>query len=145
MLGFMQTQKLKNRKMMLLDLQKLLLSLRTEICYCGKTVETLILEHPSSAFCKAAAADERFSQNPCTALNSAGDRLLQEKSDKKLFGDFVSGLGISNTDAQMDHIRLYEELLTRQIAEAEEDYTKRSKLCVSLGLFAGVTLSLLLI
>lgn len=144
-MGLQRAQKLNKRVSALLDLKKLLLWLHTEILFSAKTVEMLICENPSSRFCSLARETAIFSKNPITALRQAGDRLLQDEKDKRMFADFVSGLGTSDTENQIRHIKLYEELAAQHLAEASEDSKRRSKLCVALGLFGGVTLSLLMI
>lgn len=145
MLGLIQAQKLKNRKLVLLDLQKTLLLFRTGIQYCAKPLEELIIENPSSGFCLKAAGDFSFPSNPLTALKNAGDDLLTDKTDMKIFCDFIGGLGSSDMENQLNHIDLYDTLVSQHLKEASDDLIKRSKLYVALGLFGGITVSMLIL
>ena len=141
----MQTQRMKSRKQLLHDLQKLLPVFRAEIRYSAKPLERLVAENESSVFCKKAMESPLFKDNPCLALQSAGEQLLGNREDRRTYFDFVNGLGVSDRENQMNHIALYETLIGKQESEAAEDYAKRSKLCMAMGLFGGITLSMLII
>ena len=108
-------------------------------------MDELIRGHPGSIFCKRAAADPAFSEDPCGALKRAGEMILVQREDRQLFQGFIGELGISDTENQLAHIGLYQGFAAKQLQEAEEDLRNRSRLFVALGLFGGVTLSLLLI
>ena len=103
------------------------------------------MENQSSVFCRIAAEDSSIKFNPCAALQNSGSILLSEKNDKKLYSEFISGLGLSDIENQMNHIKLYEALVSQHLQEACDDYIRRSKLYVSLGLFGGITLSMLIL
>lgn len=130
---------------MLLDFKKLLLWLKTEIRYSSKPVEALISSCQGSELCREAVNRPEFYKNPCLALETAGSKLFQNKEDRDMFNGFVSGLGTNDTQGQINHIKLYEGLAGHQLGEADMDASSRYKLYVMMGLFGGVTVSILLI
>lgn len=144
-MGLRQAQKLKRRESMLLELKKLIRRFQTEIRYTARELGGLIAENTDLLLCAEAVKQQMFSSNPCEALEKAGDAIFENPPDKKLFSDFVLGLGASDTDGQLGHISLYSQLLEEHIADAAQDNKKRSRLFVGLGIFAGVTICVLII
>ncbi|MBQ6153425.1 MAG: stage III sporulation protein AB [Ruminococcus sp.] len=67
------------------------------------------------------------------------------KKDLSLLKDFARGLGDTDTQSQIKHMRYYLSLLEVQLTSAQNDINQKSKLYRGLGFSAGVTLSLLLI
>ena len=68
-----------------------------------------------------------------------------DNGDWELYQGFVQGLGVSDVQGQMEHLELYRSLLEPRLEQAREEAKQKSKVFVALGLFAGVTLSLLLL
>lgn len=130
---------------MLLELKKMIRRFQTEISYTARELGGFIAENKDLLFCGGAAAQPHFAQNPCAALEKAGSSCFENAQDKKLFADFVRGLGASDTQGQLSHVSLYAQLLEEHLAEASQDQKMRSKLFVGLGLFAGITICVLLI
>ena len=58
-----------------------------------------------------------------------------------LFGD---GFGASDTDGQISHLELYSGLFGEALDRAREDRDRKSKLYLTLGIFAGLSAALLL-
>lgn len=65
--------------------------------------------------------------------------------DRRLLLNFLQSLGATDLSGQMDHCRMHAELLGRQLEAARKDYGEKNRLYVSLGLFGGLALSMLLI
>lgn len=65
--------------------------------------------------------------------------------DVELYLGFVRGLGVSDTQGQLEHIALYRALLEPRLEQARADAAQKSRVLVALGLFGGITLSLLLL
>lgn len=97
-----------------------------------------------SRFCRLAAKSPCFFSEPKAALEQAGERLLKKEEDLALYRGFVSGLGESDTQGQMEHMELYAALLERNLSQAGEAREKKSRLYVCLGLFGGLAVCLIL-
>lgn len=128
----------------MLDLKKLMQSFRTGISYSSRSLPEL-LEQEDSRFCREAVREDMFPADPCAALEKAGEKLLSQKKDQTLYRGFVQGLGTSDTQGQLEHIELYSVMLETHLEEAREDCDKKSRLYVSLGLFAGLTLCIVML
>ena len=104
-----------------------------------------MLENQASRFCRLAERGSQFLSDPAGALERAGRALLQEPGDVELYLGFVRGLGVSDTQGQLEHIALYRALLEPRLEQARADAAQKSRVLVALGLFGGITLSLLLL
>lgn len=141
----MHARRLKKRETMLLELKKLIWRFQTEISYTARELDGLIAENRDLLFCRLAAEDKNLHGNPGEALKNTGKGQFENRQDEKLFVDFVRGLGTSDTQGQLHHIALHAQLLEERLALAAQDYTKRARLFVGLGLFAGITICILLV
>ncbi len=72
------------------------------------------------------------------------ERILSKK-DTELLCEFARGLGVSDAEGQLRHIKLYISLLSEQEKQAQEEISQKSKLCRILGFSAGTALALLLL
>ena len=129
----------------MLDLKKAIQGLKTGISYSARPLTELIAENRDSQFCRLAAESDAFLFDPLAALAAAGDSLLKEQQDKDLYGGFVRGLGASDTQGQLEHISLYASLLENNLAQAREAHERKSRLYISLGLFSGLTLCIVML
>ncbi len=143
--GVLGAARLKRRVRLLLDLKSLMQAFQTGIRYAAWSLPELILERQDSVFCRLAERDGEFLFDPAKALEQAGKSLLWEQGDLELYLGFVGGLGVSDTQGQMEHIGLYRSLLEPRLEQAREEVGKKSRVYIALGLFAGVTVSLLLL
>ena len=143
--GLAGAARLKRRARLLLDLKTLLQASQTGIRYAAESLAGLVLENQTSRFCRLAERDSQFLSDPAGALERAGRALLQEPGDVELYLGFVRGLGVSDTQGQLEHIALYRALLEPRLEQAQADAAQKSRLLVALGLFGGITLSLLLL
>ena len=64
--------------------------------------------------------------------------------DAELLLSFGEEFGASDTDGQISHMELYSELFGTSLKSAREERTRKSKLYLMLGVFAGLTSALLL-
>ena len=143
--GLAGAARLKRRARLLLDLKTLLQAFQTGIRYAAESLAGLVLENQASRFCRLAERDSQFLSDPAGALERAGVALLQEPGDVELYLGFVRGLGVSDTQGQLEHIALYRALLEPRLEQARADAAQKSRVLVALGLFGGITLSLLLL
>ncbi len=65
--------------------------------------------------------------------------------DKKLLTEFFSMLGMGDTNSQLSRCEIYNELINKRLEEAELEVKEKAKLYISLGLFAGLFVVILLI
>lgn len=145
MAGVLGAIRLKRRVRLLLDLKSLLQEFQTGIRYAAGSLPELILERLDSPFCRLAEREGEFLLDPAKALAQAGKSLLWDQGDLELYLGFVSGLGVSDTQGQIEHIGLYRSLLEPRLERAQEEAAQKGKVYIGLGIFAGVTISLLLL
>ena len=143
--GALGAARLQRRVRMLRDLKMLMQAFQTGIRFAAASLPELILEYQDFPFCRLAEKDGEFLLNPARALEGAGRVLLWDNGDWELYQGFVQGLGVSDVQGQMEHLELYRSLLEPRLEQAREEAMQKSKVFVALGLFAGVTLSLLLL
>lgn len=142
--GGIGVSNLKKRERLLLDLKKMMQSIKTNISYSSRPLPELLYRE-DSCFCQKAAKEGCFLSDPCGALINAGETLLSKREDKDMYSGFVQGLGISDTQGQLEHISLYSSLLDDCIKNAKAECSEKSKLYLSLGLFMGITLCIILL
>ncbi len=71
--------------------------------------------------------------------------LSLKKSDIELLKEFGNELGKTDVDGQLKHIELYKNLFQKELMSAEEDIKNKSKLYKTMGLFAGISTTLMII
>lgn len=143
--GIAGAGRLKRRVRLLLDLKALMQAFQTGIRYAAGSLAELILERQDSSFCRLAERDGDFLWDPSKALEKAGRYLLWDQGDLDLYLGFVAGLGVSDTQGQLEHIGLYRSLLEPRLLQAQEEARQKARVFIAVGLFAGVTLSVLLL
>lgn len=67
-----------------------------------------------------------------------------KKSDISLLKDFGSELGKTDVEGQLKHIELYKVMFKKQLADAENEITKKSKLYKTMGFFVGTAAALVM-
>lgn len=144
-LGLSFSAALHRRENTLLDLRQMLQSFKAGIGCTASPLSLLVAQNSGSRFCTLARAEPQFSTNPKSALLSSGEKLLKNQDDLKLYTDFVNGLGETDTQAQLEHIELYAQLLQVSITAAANDCKSKSRLYTYMGLFGGISLCLVLI
>lgn len=68
-----------------------------------------------------------------------------KKDDISLIFEFGKLLGTTDVEGQLNHINLYKELIDTNINNSFSELNSKSKLYKLLGLFAGLTIALLLL
>lgn len=144
-LGWKKADELKKRENALLELKQLLQNFRTGILYSAQPIGELILRNRDSCFCSLASGEKDFYKDPKGSLKSAGKSLLKENSDRKLYEALIDGLGESDTQGQIEHLSLYDELLENNLTGARESREKKSRLYLCLGIFGGIAVCLILL
>ena len=145
MAGLLTASRLKRRVRLLLDLKALLQGFSTGIRFCSGSLSELIVEHQESPFCRQAEREPEFPEDPAAALEQAGRVLLWETGDLEWYKGMVRGLGVSDTQGQLEHLSLYQALLEPRLEQAREEARQKCRVQVALGLFSGIVLSLLLL
>lgn len=68
-----------------------------------------------------------------------------KNSDRTLLLEFGEQLGKTDVDGQLKHLELYEALFKKQLTDAENEITKKSKLYKTMGFFVGTAAALMII
>lgn len=68
-----------------------------------------------------------------------------KNSDRQLLLEFGEQLGKTDVDGQLKHLELYEALFKKQLTDAENEITKKSKLYKTMGFFVGTAAALMII
>ena len=144
-LGFSRASALKKREEALNDLKGFMTALRAEIAYASRPLGETICMLSQSALCRAAARDPCVRFDPQAALRTAGEESLFHPKDKKLFLEWVSGLGSTDTEGQLRRIDLFLSRLEQNLREAAQDRASKSRLYVCLGFCGALSLCILLI
>lgn len=142
--GLERSRRLRRRTELLEELLGLMQFLHTEISYSACSLGQM-LAMGSDSFSRAAAELHIFSQEPAAALAEAGSSLLQCRRDRELFHSFAQGLGASDTQGQMEHLELHMALARERLREAREDYAQKNRLYITLGLFTGAAVCIIIL
>lgn len=122
---------------------------QTEIRYVSMPVEQLLSLHPENLKILSFCVD-RLKQNSDfpKAWKSAIKKEAKAEGffqkDLLLLLDFGEGFGCTDTQGQLSHCSLYTAFFQANLKEAKEDFVKKSRLYVTLGVFGGLAVSLLL-
>lgn len=144
-LGFSRASALRKREEALNDLKGLMTALRAEIAYAARPLGETICMLTQSSVCRAAARVPCVRSDPQAALRTAGEECFSHPKDKKLFLEWVSGLGSTDTEGQLRRIDLFLSRLEQNLFEAAQDRAAKSRLYVCLGFCGALSLCILLI
>lgn len=142
--GMERAGALRRRVELLMDLLCLLQRLSVEIAYSARPLGEM-LAAGESRFCRKAMEWEGFAADPAGGLAWAGEQLLNHQKDRELLYGFAQGLGASDSQGQQEHLRLYQALAGDRLREAQEAYGQKKRLYLALGLFAGLTVSIVIL
>lgn len=145
--GYYLSLRLKNRFEFLSAFKDFLSNLETNIRYNSSEIFSLV---------KASAPDkirELFSKNTSEnfqtywseCITNLPKRYALKNDDINLLYEFGRMLGTTDTEGEINHIKLYRELIESNINNSEKELKQKSKLMKLLGLFAGLSLALLLL
>ena len=120
-----------------------------EVQYSAAPVEQIIVKHGSDLNFLSACTDRckdggTFNEAWTAAVKSEAKNEGFKDKDIELLLGFGSGFGASDTNGQVSHCRLYSNLTAENLKTAKEEQTRKSRLYQMLGIFAGISLSLLL-
>ncbi len=142
--GLGKAGSLGQRVVLLTELLGLMQFLRTGIgCYARPLGE--LLAAFDSRLCREALALPGFAGHPAGALLQAGEKLFSVEGDRENLRAFTEGLGVSGTQGQLEHLELYMALTEERLKEAKEECSQKRKLYVALGLFAGLTVCIVIL
>ena len=145
LLGLSGVRRLTKRERELLELQKLMQRLITGIQFSARPLPEFILENRDLSVCKNAAQEEGMENDPHGALEKVSASLFPEQKDFQLCRGFLTGLGTSDIEGQIEHITLYSALLEENLREARTEREQKGRLYLALGLFGGITICLILL
>jgi stage III sporulation protein AB len=87
---------------------------------------------------------ENFADSYSSAVSNFTPPGLTDR-DREIIAGIGSQLGVTNTEGQIANLSVYGAELEAAYNTAREAYIKKSKLCTSLGLLAGVFIVIVLI
>lgn len=79
------------------------------------------------------------------AVNSAFKKYRLSKADKELIADFGADFGQSDIDGELSHIDLHIALAEDRLEKARTELIQKGKLYRTLGIFGGITVSLIIL
>lgn len=145
----MESHKLALRVERLEAFLRFLSAAQTEIRYSASPVEQIVRKHGGDFDFLSACADycssgETFTGAWTKAVKTTAVNEGFIEKDLTLLQGFGAEFGASDTDGQISHCRLYSDLVTANLKTAKEEQSRKSKLYLMLGIFAGISASLLL-
>ncbi len=81
----------------------------------------------------------------CENLEPKFDPYALSKADEKLLAEFLGGIGLGDTESQIERCRAYSEVFRRQETSAAEQAKEKSGLYGKLGVFSGLFIAVMLI
>lgn len=144
-LGAYRAAAFKQREDALNDLKGMMTALHAEIAFAARPLGETLCLLDGFALCRAAARFPCVRKDPQSALRLAGQECFSNPKDRKLFLEWVSGLGSTDTEGQLSHIDLFLSRLERNLREAAQDRAVKSRLYVSLGICGALSLCILLL
>jgi stage III sporulation protein AB len=144
----MESHKLAVRAEKLEAFLRFLSSARAEIRYSSMPVESILLTHGEGisffSYLHGVTADGAWSD----AWNDAVTKHAKDEGffpkDLELLKGFGAGFGSSDTEGQLAHFSLYENLAASALDEAKKERDRKSKLYLMLGIFGGTAAAILL-
>lgn len=146
-IGFYYSLRLKYRYEFLSSFNEFLSTLETNIRYNSADIFSLIKSSASESiseyFLKRNEKSFQSYWNSC--ISALPKRLALKKDDYNLLYEFGRMLGATDIEGQLNHINLYKELIKHNINNSDKELKQKSKLSKLLGLFAGLTIALILL
>lgn len=149
--GYLQSKRLTARTLFFEEYQKFLSELTLQIRYDSSSLERILEKFsdyrrlaPVLRIAVKKSRREILFLNPGAqgvGKLSKDNGLL--KGDIELLLDLGKGLGISDLEGQLSHLKLNSELTKLRLEEARECKVKKGKLYQMLGLSLGITTALL--
>jgi stage III sporulation protein AB len=144
----MESHKLSLRVEKLEAFLRFLSSARAEIRYSSMPAEALLRNHSEGICFFSHVTGGNSGTSFADSWNSAVAEYAAcegfGKKDMELLREFGAGLGATDTEGQVAHFRLYENLTSSALDEAKEERRRKAKLYKMLGLFGGTAAAILL-
>ncbi len=146
----MASHRLKMREMFMENYIKFLTFVETEIKYSADSILGIMSKFSdNSAFNSILQLCENEMQKG-KSLNVAWDMAIKNipsiyglnKNDIGLISEFGSKLGVSDIESQISNCELNISLVSERLKDAREEKRKKSRLYIMLGIFCGISLSL---
>lgn len=80
-----------------------------------------------------------------TAVDSAFKKYRLSKTDKELISEFGADFGQNDIDGEINHIDLHIALVENRLEKARAELSQKGKLYRTLGIFGGITVSLIIL
>ena len=145
--GFYYSLRLKNRYEFLSSFKDFLSKLETNMRYNSSNIFTIVKSSAPEIIRNVFISDNKsdFQQFWKSSISSIPKCFALKKEDYNLFYEFGRMLGTTDIDGQLNHIKLYKELLNNNIDNSLKELKQKSKLSKLLGLFAGLSLALIIL
>lgn len=146
-LGFLLSQKLKNRSLFIVSFLDFLCNLQANIKYSGEDIFSLIEKSATNKYLEMfnCSKEENFNEYWKYSIANIPQAYGLAKEDYSLLKDFGIVLGVTDVDGQVSHIELYKNLFENQLKKAEVEYKTKSKLYKMIGFFSGCAIALMII
>lgn len=150
--GYVQSRKLSMRVSFLEQCVRLVSALETEIRYNAGSIGELIKKHiqdsPYHSFLKNCLQNLQRGSPFEKAWSGCVEAIPREygllEEDRAALDEFGKGLGVSDTDGQVNHCKLYLGVLRDRLKDAKTEKEKKGKLYFMLGTSLGAGIVLLL-
>lgn len=145
----MESHRLAMRVEQLEAILRFISAAQTEIRFSALPVEQIVQKHGEDLeFLRICGEDCKNGSSFITAWESGVNEGTKSKGlnqkDISLLRGFGREFGASDTDGQLSHCALYNELISDGLKNAREEKTRKSKLYQMLGVFSGMAAALLL-
>lgn len=144
--GYYFSLRLKLRFVFLSAFKDFLSALETNLRYNSSDIFTLVKSSAPEAvkdiFDKE---NSNFISYWSECINSIPKKYALKNDDYNIIYEFGKMLGTSDVEGEIKHIKLYEELIKNNLYNSESELKQKSKLYKLLGLFAGLTIALLML
>lgn len=148
--GFIKSYSLYRRRDLLKSFSVFINSLATHIRYDSSDIFTLVRASAEGEIAdlinnSLKETNEPFSLCWQNFINSIPKSYSLTDGDRQTLSAFGEKLGVTDVEGQLSHLELYAKLVSKQLNEAEEDITNKSKLYKTIGFFIGTSAALMLI
>ena len=152
-IGYMASHKLRMREIFMEHYIKFLSFLEAEIRYSAKPLPNILSKSLNDVVISPLLFECLTQMKQGVSLNTAWINSIYNippyyglnNDDIELLKSFVDRLGVDDIEGQISNCKLNIEFINEHLKNAREEKKKKSKLYLMLGVFGGVSLSLLLI
>ena len=141
--GLIEMRQLRNRVTMLVELQRLLTSLKARICYSAAPLEEL-LESENNPVAKAVMRESKVGADIKSAWQQASRKLFAVQSDRVIMEEFMEDFGRSDAFGQGDNIQIYLERISLLVAESRKEAELKGRVKLAASTFCAITIAIIL-